>query len=122
MEDQFSRTKNLIGQENLDILKSKKVMVIGIGGVGGFVCEALARAGIQDFILIDNDVVSVSNINRQIIALNSTIGKAKVDVMKARILDINPNAKVETKQEFVTPDTIDVTNYDVDYVISSRKC
>ena len=117
MEDQFSRTKNLIGQENLDILKSKKVMVIGIGGVGGFVCEALARAGIQDFILIDNDVVSVSNINRQIIALNSTIGKAKVDVMKARILDINPNAKVETKQEFVTPDTIDVTNYDVDYVI-----
>ncbi len=117
MEDQFSRTKNLIGQENLDILKSKKVMVIGIGGVGGFVCEALARAGIQDLILIDNDVVSVSNINRQIIALNSTIGKAKVDVMKARILDINPNARVETRQEFVTPDTIDATNYDVDYVI-----
>ena len=80
-------------------------------------CEALARAGIQNFILIDNDVVSKSNINRQIIALNSTIGKNKVDVMKERILDINANANVQTLCLFVTPENLNLINYNVDYVI-----
>lgn len=117
MENQFSRTINLIGEKNVDILKTKKVMILGIGGVGGFVAEGLARAGIQNFILIDNDVVSISNINRQIVALFSTIGKPKVEVMKERILDINPNAKVETRQEFLLPQKIEEMSFDVDYVI-----
>ncbi len=117
MNEQFSRTKNLIGEQKLNILQSKKVMVLGVGGVGGFAVEALARAGVQNFVIFDNDVVDISNINRQIIATFSTIGKKKVDVIKNRILDINPNAIVEAKCEFVTPETIKQTNFDVDYVI-----
>lgn len=117
MENEFSRTINLIGQEKLDILQSKKVMILGVGGVGGFVTEALARAGIQNFILVDNDVVSLSNINRQIIALHSTIGKVKVNVMKDRILDINPNAKVDAICKFITPESIQQACFNVDFVI-----
>lgn len=117
MENQFSRTENLIGVDKLNILKSKKVMVLGVGGVGGFVVEALARAGVQNFVVVDNDVVSLSNINRQIIALHSTIGMKKVEVIKERILDINPEAKVEAVCEFLTPDKISNMNFNVDYVI-----
>ena len=85
---QFERTENLIGKEKLDILKTKKVIVFGVGGVGSYVVEALVRSGISYITVVDNDVVSLSNINRQLIALNSTIGKPKVEVIKQRILDI----------------------------------
>lgn len=115
--EQHSRTISLIGEENFAKLTEKKVMVLGIGGVGGYVCEALARVGVESFILIDNDVISQSNINRQIIALHSTIGKPKVNVIKDRILDINPKALVEARQEFLTQTIIEQMSFDVDYVI-----
>ena len=115
--EQHSRTISLIGEENFAKIANKKVMILGIGGVGGYVCEALARAGIGDFILIDNDVVSKSNINRQIIALHSTIGRKKVDVMKDRILDINPHAKVDAICQFLSDENINSMAFDVDYVI-----
>ena len=103
MLEQFSRTELLIGKEAIEKLQKAKVAVFGIGGVGSFVVEALVRAGIGNFILVDNDEVSVSNLNRQIIATTQTIGIAKVDVAKERILHINPNAKVEAIQEFFMP-------------------
>lgn len=117
MNEQFSRTINLIGEDAYNKIKSKSVIVFGVGGVGSFAVEALARAGVENITLIDNDVVSTSNINRQIIALHSTVGKKKVDVMKARILDINPNAKVNAVCEFATPSTIDVMDFNADFVI-----
>jgi len=94
--NQFSRTEALIGKENQDKLKKAKVAVFGLGGVGGHTVEALARAGIGHLVLVDYDSYDVTNINRQIGALYSTIGRYKVDVMKERILDINPSAEVET--------------------------
>lgn len=103
MENQFSRTELLIGKAGVEKLKKSKVAIFGIGGVGSYVVEALARAGIQNFILIDNDIIVPSNINRQIHATCETIGKYKVEVMKERILQINPNAKVETYAEFYMP-------------------
>lgn len=118
--EQFSRTEMLIGKEKLDILKSKTVLIFGIGGVGSYVAESLARCGIGALILADNDVVSLSNINRQIIALHSTIGKAKVEIMKERILDINPDAKVICYQEFITSENIDkFINKEIDYIIDA---
>lgn len=102
--EQFLRTELLLGKEKMEKLKNAKVAIFGIGGVGGYVCEALARSGITSFVLIDHDTVSVTNINRQIIALNSTIGKYKTDVMKERILDINPKANVEVKKCFYLPE------------------
>lgn len=101
MDSQFSRTEIIIGQEKQNLLKSKTVAVFGIGGVGGYVVESLSRAGIENLILVDNDTISISNINRQIIALHSTIGKYKVDVMKDRLLDINPNINVITYKTFI---------------------
>lgn len=95
MSEQFSRTELLIGKEGLEKLKKSKVIVYGIGGVGSYVVEGLARAGIGHIIIVDYDKVDITNINRQIQALHSTIGKYKVDVMKERILDINPSATVE---------------------------
>ena len=97
---QFQRTQMLIGKEAIEKLKSSSVAIFGIGGVGSYVAEALARAGVGKFLLCDNDVVSVSNINRQIIALHSTVGKPKTYVMKERILDINPDAEVIEMQNF----------------------
>ena len=118
--EQFSRTEMLIGKEKLDILKSKTVLIFGIGGVGSYVAESLARCGIGTLIFVDNDIVSLSNINRQIIALHSTVGKAKVEVMKERILDINPDAKVVCYQEFVTPENIDMfINKEIDYIVDA---
>ena len=101
MINQFSRTELLIGKKGIQKLEESKVAVFGIGGVGSFVVEALVRAGIENFILVDNDKVSLSNLNRQIIATRNTIGKYKVDVEKSRILEINPNAKVEVYKEFL---------------------
>ena len=101
METQFSRNEIIIGKEKQDILNSKTVAIFGIGGVGGYVAESLARTGIKNLILIDNDTISISNINRQIIALHSTIGKYKIDVMKERLKDINPNINIITFKTFI---------------------
>lgn len=120
MINQFSRTELLIGKDKIEKLNKSKVAIFGIGGVGSFVAEALARAGIGNLILIDNDTVSITNINRQIIALHSTIGRPKVDIMKERILDINPLAKVETHQIFYKPgETEDFIKSDYDYIVDA---
>lgn len=117
MDNQFSRTELLIGKEAIEKLNNSKVAVFGIGGVGSCVVEGLARAGVQNFILVDKDIVSVSNINRQIIATHKTIGKPKVEVAKERILEINPNAKIEIIQEFFMPDSKDIFDSSVDYIV-----
>ena len=120
MENQFSRTETLIGAESLKKLSNSRVAVFGIGGVGGYVVEALARAGVGALDLVDNDDVNITNINRQIIALHSTIGKSKVEVAKARVLDINPMANVRTHKTFFTPETsneFDFSRYD--YVVDA---
>lgn len=109
----FTRTEKLIGKENMEKLKNSRVIVFGVGGVGGYAVEALVRAGISKITVVDNDVVSESNINRQIIALNSTVGKLKTDVIKARILDINPNAEVIALPIFFDENSdIDFKQYD----------
>ena len=102
--DAFDRIRRLIGEENFSKLNSATVAIFGIGGVGSFTVEALARSGIGHLILIDKDNIDVTNINRQIHALNSTVGKSKVEVMSSRILDINPAAQVDAIQKFYLPD------------------
>lgn len=119
MENFYDRTANLIGIENALKLSTKKVLVFGIGGVGSFVCEALARAGVGEFVLVDNDVVSITNINRQIIALHSTVGKYKTEVMKQRILDINSNSKVDCVNTFITKENAKDFDFNVDFVIDA---
>lgn len=116
MINQFSRTEMLIGKENVQKLHSKKVAVFGIGGVGSYVVEALVRAGIENFVLVDKDVVDITNLNRQIIATHNTIGMPKVEVAKKRILEINPNAKVSTYQEFFMPETEGILDNTIDYI------
>lgn len=114
----FKREEYLIGTENLQKLQKAKVLIFGVGGVGGYVCESLVRSGIGYFTLVDHDEVSESNINRQILALHSTLGRRKVDVMKERMLDINPNCKVEVYPTFFLPDHQDLFNFlDYDYII-----
>lgn len=118
--NEFSRTELLIGQAALEKLQNSRVAIFGVGGVGGYVCEALVRSGVGHFDLIDNDTVSLTNINRQIIALHSTIGKLKVDVMKERMLDINPDVDVLVHPCFYLPETadqFDFSNYD--YVVDA---
>ena len=100
MLNQFSRTQLLLGKEGMDALAGAKVAIFGIGGVGGYVVEALARSGVGSFVIVDDDKVCLTNINRQIIATRKTIGKYKVEVMRDRILEINPDAKVEMRQCF----------------------
>ena len=119
MENQFSRTELIIGKEKIEILKKSKVAIFGIGGVGSYVVEGLARAGIGNFILVDKDVVSISNINRQIIATHGTVGKDKVDVAKKRILEINPDAKIEIYKEFFMPETTGILDDSIDYIIDA---
>ena len=104
MSDEFVRTKMLIGEDGLKKLRNASVAVFGIGGVGSFAAEALARGGIGRLILVDRDTVSLSNINRQLVAAHSTLGRYKVEVMRERILDINPGAKVEVYPVFYTAD------------------
>lgn len=116
-ENQFSRTELLIGKEGLSKLKNSKVAIFGIGGVGSFVVEALARAGVQNFVLVDKDVVSISNINRQLIATYDTIGKAKVEVSKQRILSINPNAHIEAYEEFFLPGNSNILDNSITYIV-----
>ncbi len=118
--NEFSRTELLIGQAALEKLQNSRVAIFGVGGVGGYVCEALVRSGVGHFDLIDNDTVFLTNINRQIIALHSTIGKLKVDVMKERMLDINPDVDVSVHPCFYLPETadqFDFSNYD--YVVDA---
>ncbi len=120
MKAEVSRTALLLGEEGIHRLEKSRVAVFGIGGVGGYVAEALARSGVGQLDLIDKDEVSLSNINRQIIALHSTVGRRKVDVMKERILDINPEAVVCTYPCFFLPDTaveFDFSQYD--YVVDA---
>ena len=117
MQEQFSRTELLIGKEGVEKLNNSKVAIFGIGGVGSFVVEGLARAGIGSFILVDNDVVDITNLNRQIIATHNTIGKDKVEVAKKRILDINPNAKIKTYKEFFMPETKGILEENIDYIV-----
>ena len=120
MENQFSRTENLIGNANLEKLKNARVAVFGIGGVGGYVVEALARAGVYNIDIIDNDTVSVTNINRQIIATHSSIGNQKTEVMKARVLDINPNANVNVFNTFFMPENSSQFDFSIyDYIIDA---
>ena len=119
MLNQFSRTELLIGNESVEKLKKAKVAVFGIGGVGSFVVEGLVRAGIGNFILVDDDKVCLTNLNRQIIATHKTVGKYKVDVAKERILDINPNANIETYQEFFMPDSKEILDNTVDYIVDA---
>ena len=119
MLDQFSRTELLIGEEAIEKLNKSKVAVFGIGGVGSFVVEGLVRAGVENFILVDDDKVCLTNLNRQIIATHKTVGKYKVEVAKERILEINPNAKVEIYQEFFMPDSKEILDKSVNYIIDS---
>ncbi len=119
MQNEFSRTELLIGNKALEKLHKSKVAIFGIGGVGSYVVEALVRAGIENFVLVDNDVVSISNLNRQIIATTKTLEKPKVEVAKQRILEINPNAKVQIYQEFFMPESIDLVDESVDYIVDA---
>lgn len=120
MLNQFSRTEILIGKENMEKLNNARVAVFGVGGVGGYTVEALARSGVGTLDLIDDDKVSITNINRQIIATTSTVGKYKVDVAKDRILDIHPDAKVNIYKTFYLPETagqFDFSQYD--YIVDA---
>lgn len=120
MNEKFSRTEILIGEKKLNKLKKSKVAVFGIGGVGGYVVEALVRSSINHITLIDNDIVSESNINRQLIALSTNIGQKKIDVMKKRILEINPDCQVETFDTFVLKDNLEQFHLeDYDYVVDA---
>lgn len=136
MENQWIRTELLLGEEAVEQLKKSHVAVFGVGGVGGYVVEALARTGVGTFDLIDRDTVSVSNINRQIIATHSTVGKVKVEVMKDRILEINPEAKVNIHKYFFLPenagefdfsrysyvvDAVDTVTAKIELVMQARK-
>lgn len=120
MNDQFERSRLLLGEEALERLREKTVAVFGIGGVGGYVAEALARTGVGTLHLIDNDRVSTSNINRQVIALHSTVGRYKTEVMRERILDINPQAEVIIHNCFFLPENADSFTFsEYDYVVDA---
>ena len=118
--EQFSRTISLVGQEAFDRVHQARVAVFGVGGVGGYVCEALVRSGIAEIDLFDRDDVSISNLNRQIIALHSTIGQDKVDAMAARLKDINPDVRVNCRKMFYLPATADEVDLSVfDFVVDA---
>jgi len=120
MINQFSRTEILVGKEGIEKLRQSKVAIFGIGGVGSFVVEGLIRAGVQNIILVDKDDISISNINRQIIATHKTVGMPKVDVMKDRILEINPEAKVEVYKEFYLPNMpIKILDNSINYIVDA---
>lgn len=120
MLTQFSRTELLFGKEAMGKLKNARVAVFGIGGVGGYVCEALVRSGVGAFDLIDDDKVCLTNINRQIIATRKTVGKYKVDVMKERMEDINPDVDVRVHKCFFLPENADEFTFDeYDYVVDA---
>ena len=119
MSEQFSRTELLIGKEGIENLNNAKVAIFGLGGVGSFVLEGLVRAGVQNFILVDNDEFSLSNLNRQLLATYKTIGKSKVEVAKERILEINPNANIEIYKEFFMPDSKIHLDNSISYIVDA---
>ena len=116
----FSRTGLLLGKEGMDKLKNARVAVFGLGGVGGYVVEALARSGVGTLELIDHDTVSITNINRQILATHSTVGKSKAEAAKARVLDINPHCQAIARELFFLPDTADQFDFSAySYVVDA---
>ena len=116
----FDRFKKLISEDSFESISSKTVLVIGVGGVGGYVVEALVRSGIGKIIIVDGDVVDETNINRQIIALSSTVGQSKVDVFEKRIKDINENCEVIKINKFIDASNIDILfDYDFDYLVDA---
>ena len=117
MPNQYSRTELLIGEENIKKLQQSKVAIFGVGGVGSFVVEALARAGVGTLVIIDHDEVDITNINRQIIATHDSIGRPKVEVAKERILTINPNAEVIIYKELFSKETEGIIDNSLDYVV-----
>ena len=120
MKEQFERTSLLVGEEAISKLNNSKVLIFGVGGVGGYVAEALARTGVGSITIVDKDTVSESNINRQIIALHSTVGRDKVDVLKERMVDINPDIQVDARKCFFLPDNaheFDFVQYD--YIVDA---
>ena len=117
MLNQFSRTELVIGKEGVEKLNNTKVAIFGLGGVGSFVLEGLVRAGIGNFVLIDDDKICLTNLNRQILATRKTVGQPKVEVVKQRILDINPDANVEIHQEFFMPETEGILDNSIDYIV-----
>ena len=120
MLNQFSRTQLLIGEEAIQKLAKSRVAVFGIGGVGGYVCEALVRSGVGAFDLVDDDKVCLTNLNRQIIATRKTVGKYKVEVMKERMLEINPDVDVRTYQCFFLPENADDFPFEeYDYIVDA---
>ncbi len=120
MTEQFEREAMVLGEEAVERLHRAKVAVFGVGGVGSYTVEALARAGVGRLLLVDNDTVSVTNINRQLIALHSTVGQPKVEVAAARVHDIYPECIVETKPLFYTPETADAIDLsDCDYIVDA---
>ena len=120
MLDQFARTQLLIGRDGIDRLKAARVAVFGIGGVGGYVCEALVRSGVRAFDLIDDDKVCLTNLNRQIIATRKTVGRYKADVMRERMLEINPDADIRVRKCFVLPENISEFPFEeYDYVVDA---
>lgn len=116
MTDSFIRTEMLLGREAMERLACARVAVFGLGGVGGYIAEALCRCGIGHFVLIDSDVVSRSNINRQLIALTDSIGKLKTDVMRERMLKINPKAEIKTYTDFFLPGNNSIIDKSIDYI------
>ena len=120
MLNQFSRTQLLLGKEAMDALSASRVAVFGIGGVGGYVCEALVRSGVGAFDLIDDDKICLTNLNRQLIATRSTVGKYKVDVMEARMKEINPNVDIRTHKCFFLPENADEFPFsEYDYIVDA---
>lgn len=120
MKEIFSRSALLLGEEGIEKLNKSKVAVFGVGGVGGYVAEALARSGVGHFVLVDNDDVSITNINRQIIATTKTVGRDKVEVMRERILEINPEADIEIRKCFYLPENADTFDFsDYSYVVDA---
>ena len=120
MNQQYERTSRIIGEEGIDRLRQCSVLVFGVGGVGSYVCEGLARAGIGALTLVDKDVIDITNINRQIPALHSTVGKSKADVMAERIRDIDPDSNVDTREIFFLPDKADDIDFaSYDYVVDA---
>lgn len=115
--NQFSRTELLIGKDKVEKLHKAKVAIFGIGGVGSYALEGLVRAGIENFVLVDNDVVTLTNLNRQLIATHKTMNMPKVEVARKRMLEINPNVNVEIHQELFMPETEGILDESIDYIV-----
>jgi len=117
----FERLSLLIGEDNLNKIKEKTILVVGVGGVGGYTVTSLVRSGIENIIIIDYDIIDITNINRQIIAYHSTIGKKKVDVLYDMLLDINPNVKITKYDMFLSEENIEsiFDNHNIDYIVDA---